>query len=186
MNIVETYLDLLDSQRETAFNALNGISDSQLWQPPAPKEWSIGQLLNHNYLLVASTIPYVKVAWKYLHKRGERNRSRPYQTEIGDVYREPKFPMWVGFLWKPKYSAKKPVTFEKLKDEIRTLHSDVRTFYFGKAKDVLGNVYIYQQRRNPRNSRGQGPLLHCPAGAGQHGQQWGNKAHILASSRTSL
>jgi hypothetical protein len=143
MSVVETYLDLLDSQRETAFNALNGISDSQLWRPPAPKEWSIGQLLNHNYLLVASTIPYVKVAWKYFHKRGERFRSRPYQTEIGDVYREPKFPMWVGFLWKPKYSAKKPVTFEKIKDEIRALHSDVRTFYFDKDEDVLGNVHLY-------------------------------------------
>lgn len=143
MSVVETYLDLLDSQRETAFNALNGISDSQLWRPPAPKEWSIGQLLNHNYLLVASTIPYVKVAWKYFHKRGERYRRRPYQTEIGDVYREPKFPMWVGFLWKPKYSAKKPVTFEKIKDEIRALHSEVRVFYFGKDEDVLGNVHLY-------------------------------------------
>jgi hypothetical protein len=143
MSIVEPYLDLLDFQRETAFNALDGITNAQLWKPPAPKGWSIGQLLNHNYLLFSSTVPYVKLAWKYFRKRGESHRNRPYQTEIGDVYREPKFPMWVGFLWKPKYSANNPVPFEKLKNEIRTLHSDVRTFYTGKDEDVLGNVFLY-------------------------------------------
>jgi len=143
MSIVDTYLDLLDSQRESAFNILDGIKDSQLWTPPAPKEWSIGQLLNHNYLLFSSTVPYVKLAWKYSHKRGESHRNRSYQTKIGDVYREPKFPRWVGFLWKPKYSAKNPVPIEKLEEEIRTLHSEVRTFYDGKDEAVLGNVFLF-------------------------------------------
>ncbi len=48
MNAVDTYLDLLDSQRETALAAVEGLSDEQIWQRPAPKEWSIGEILSHN------------------------------------------------------------------------------------------------------------------------------------------
>ena len=143
MGVVDDYLELLDSQRESIFSALGEITADQLWQPPAPKEWSIGQLLNHNYLLVASTMPYVKLVWKYFHTRGEHHRHRPYQTKINDVYHEPKFPMWVGFLWKPRYSESNPVPFDQLKKEIRSLHSDVRAFYEGKDEDVLGNVFVY-------------------------------------------
>ncbi len=143
MGIIADYLALMDSQRESVFGALDGITENQLWKPPAPREWSIGQLLNHNYLLVASTLPYVKSVWKYFHKRGEHHRNRPYQTEINDVYREPRFPMWVGFLWRPRYSERNPVTFDRLKKEIRSLHADVRAFYEGKDEDVLGNVFVY-------------------------------------------
>jgi hypothetical protein len=143
LGVVDDYLELMDSQRESVFTVLDGITDDQLWKPPAPKEWSIGQLLNHNYLLVASTMPYVKLVWKYFHNRGERHRHRPYRTTINDVYREPKFPMWVGFLWKPKYSTKKPISFDALRTQIRGLHSEVRTFYAGKDEDVLGNVFVY-------------------------------------------
>ena len=143
MGVVDDYLNLMDSQRESIFTALDGITDDHLWKSPAPKEWSIGQLLNHNYLLVASTLPYVKWVWKHFHKRGERQRNRSYPTKINDVYREPGFPMWVGFLWKPRYSERNPVPFDQLKKEIRSLHSDVRAFYEGKDEAVLGNVFVY-------------------------------------------
>ena len=143
VGVVDTYLDLLDSQRESTFTALEDFTVERIWSPPSPKEWSIGQLLNHNYLLIASTMPYVNMAWRYFHKHGERNRNRPYKTEIVDVYREPKFPMWVGFLWKPKYSDKNPVPLETLKKEIRALHAEVRAFYSGKEEDILGNVFVY-------------------------------------------
>ena len=64
-SIVVKYLDLLDAQREAAFGALEGITDSQLWQRPAPKEWSIGEILDHNYLLIASMYPVVERMWKF-------------------------------------------------------------------------------------------------------------------------
>jgi len=41
-DIVQQYLDLLDSQREVTFAALEGLTDAQIWQHPAPKEWSSG------------------------------------------------------------------------------------------------------------------------------------------------
>jgi hypothetical protein len=141
--IVREYLDLLDAQREAAFAACEGLSFAQIWQRPAPGEWSIGEILNHNYLLIASSYPLVKFAWNTFGWYGRKHRRRPYSTEIEDVYRRKTFPMWVGFLWTPRHNPRKPAPFEQLKAENRKLHADIRTFYTGKDEDVLGNIYLY-------------------------------------------
>lgn len=141
--IVDQYLKLLDAQRESAFAALDGLTDSQLWQRPAPKEWSIGEILDHNYLLFASTYPAVQWIWNLNSWYGRLRRKRPYKTEIEDLYRSPKFPQWVGFLWTPRYNTRKPVSFDQLKVELRTLHTNVRKFYEDKDEAVLGNLYLY-------------------------------------------
>lgn len=142
-DIVRDYLNLMDIQREAAFSALDGISDSQLWQRPAPKEWSLGEILDHNYLLMASSYPIVQFLWKQFGWYGRLRRRRSYQTRIEDVYRNPKFPQWVGFLWTPRYNTRKPVPFENLKTELRDLHGKIRAFYEGKDEDVLGNLHLY-------------------------------------------
>jgi len=141
--ITVRYLDLLDTQRESVFAVLDGITDSQLWQRPAPKEWSIGEILDHNYLLFASMFPAVKGLWQWNGWYARLRRNRPYRTEIDDLYRDPKFPQWVGFLWTPRFNTRKPVPFEQLRTELRTLHKSVREFYTGKDEDVLGNLYLY-------------------------------------------
>ena len=141
--IIASYLHLLDSQRESTFTALNGLTDSQLWQRPAPKEWSIGEILNHNYLLFASFLPVVRWLWNLGGWYGRLRRKRSYKTEIEDLYRSPKFPQWVGFMWTPRYNTRQPVSLEALKTELRTLHEDVRRFYEGKDENVLGNLYLY-------------------------------------------
>ena len=140
--VVPTYLDLLDSQREAALAAVSTLSESQLWQRPAPKEWSVGEILDHNYLLVARTVPLIRAAWWWLQKRGERLRARPYATDAADPYTA-DFPMWVGFLWTPRYNARKPIPLAQLATNLRELHQLVRHFYADKAEDVLGNVYVY-------------------------------------------
>ena len=142
-DVVQKYLKLLDDQREAAFSALDGISDSQLWERPAPKEWSLGELLDHNYLVFAGFYPFVKWTWKLLGWYGRLRQNRPYQTDIEDLYRSPKFPQWVGFLWTPRYSTRKPVPFDALKSELRDLHASIRQFYEGKDEDLLGNLYLY-------------------------------------------
>ena len=142
-SIVQTYLDLMDSQRESIFSLLDGLTDEQLWQRPAPKEWSIGESLDHNYLLFASFYPVVNRMWIWLAWYGRLRRNRSYTTEIADLYRDPKFPQWVGFLWTPRFNPRKPVSLEHLKKEVRDLHSNVRRFYEGKDEDVLGNLYLY-------------------------------------------
>jgi hypothetical protein len=142
-SVVAGYLDLLDSQRETAFTVLENLTDAQLWQRPAPKEWSIGEILDHNYLVFAGFYPFVKWVWRLGGWYGRLHRNHPYKTETEDLYRDPKFPQWVGFLWTPRYNTRKPVSFEQLKSELRTLHGDVRSFYEEKDEDVLGNLYLY-------------------------------------------
>lgn len=140
---VSRYLDLLDAQREIAFAALGGLTDSQLWRRPSPKEWSIGEILDHNYLLIASIYPVVQRIWKWAGWYARLRRERPYVSEIDDLYRNPKFPQWVGFLWTPRYNTRKPIPLQQLKSELRTLHSTVRRFYEGKDEDILGNLYLY-------------------------------------------
>lgn len=141
--VICQYLDLMDTQRETAFAALKRITDSQLWQRPAPKEWSIGEILNHNNLLFASMYFAVGWLWKLNNWYGHLRRSRPYETEIEDLYRSPKFPQWVGFLWTPRYNRRKPASLATLKSEIESMHEKIRQFYEKKAQDVLGNLYLY-------------------------------------------
>jgi hypothetical protein len=141
--IISHYLDLMDSQRESTFDALVGLTDSQLWERPAPKEWSIGEILDHNYLLTASMLPAVRWLWKFNGWYGRVRRKRPYATEIDDVYRDPKFPQWVGFLWTPRFNTRKPTSLETLITETRIIHTEVREFYKDKAEDVLGNLYLY-------------------------------------------
>lgn len=141
--IVSTYLDLLDLQRETTYASLERLSEIQLWHRPAPKEWSIGEILDHNTLLFATTVPYIKFAWKTQHRRAEKCRENPYTVEIDDPYRKSSFPMWVGFLWKPRYSPKHPVLLERLRAENRHLHAEVRAFYAEKEPDLLGNTFVF-------------------------------------------
>lgn len=141
--VLSRYLDLLDSQRESAFATLERLSDSEVWQRPDPHEWSIGEILNHNYLLFASLYPVVKRLWDWLGWYGRLRRKRPYRTDTEDLYRDPNFPHWVGFLWTPRHTTRKPVPLQVLKTELEEIHSRVRAFYQGKDEDVLGNLHLY-------------------------------------------
>ena len=143
VSVVSKYLDLLDSQRESAFTALAGLTDAQLWQRPAPREWSIGEILNHNFLLAASFLIAVQWIWRLLEWYGRLRRNHPYKTEIEDLYGNPKFPHWVGFLWTPRYNNRRPISLETLKSETISLHTNIRKFYEGKDQDMLGNLYLY-------------------------------------------
>jgi len=142
-DITTEYLDLMDSQRESTFVSLCELTDAQLWQRPAPKEWSIGEILDHNNRLYDTFYPLVKNMWRWFRWYGEKKRERPYQVEVEDIYRRPSFPHWVGFLWPPRYTPKKPVSLSVLKTETVALHAKIRAFYEGKKQDILGNLYLY-------------------------------------------
>ena len=142
-HVAPQYLDLMDSQRELAFAALDGLTDAQLWQRPAPKEWSIGEILDHNFLLTASFYSAVNWIWKLNGWYGRLRRNRPYKTEIEDLYRSPNFPHWVGFLWTPRHNTRKPASLDTLKSETKDLHMKIHIFYESKDEEVLGNLYLY-------------------------------------------
>ena len=141
--MVDSYLDLIDTLCEDAFTSLRGLSHDQVWRRPALKEWGIGEILKHIYLLTSSTFPYVKFSWKSLPWFGNWRRSKPHQTDIPDLYRDGKFPMWVGFLWTPRHPPRKPVPIEVLFKEMRDLHQRVRDFYSDKDEDLLGQIYLF-------------------------------------------
>lgn len=143
MKTVSELLDLMDRQRQAAFASLEGLTEAQLWQRPAPKEWSIGEILDHNNRVFEGFLPFVVGMWNGFRWYGEAKRGRPYAVEIEDIYRRPNFPHWVGFLWPPKHSSKKPVSLAVLQAETEELHARIRAFYCEKDADVLGNLYLY-------------------------------------------
>jgi hypothetical protein len=142
-NPVSVLLDLMDAQREAAFTALEELTAAQIWQPPAAGGWCIGEILDHNRLLTASILPLVKLTWQ-MQKRGARRlTSRSYQVDIADPYRKASFPMWVGFLWMPRHTPRKPVDIEILEAESRQLHAEIRAFYQDKDPAMLGNIFMH-------------------------------------------
>ena len=90
--IISHYLDLLDRQCEAAFSALDGLTDEQIRQRPAPKEWNLGKITDHNYLPIASSYPLVKLAWRMHRDLAHQHLSRPVAlrgcAEIGKTFNQ--------------------------------------------------------------------------------------------------
>ena len=142
-NAVSRYLDLLDEQREAVFAAVEGLSEAQIWQRPAPREWCIGEILSHTARMLASFLPFLQATWALCGWYGRLRRNRPYPVEIDNVYKRPGFPMWTGFLWPPRHTPRNPAPLAVLQAEVESTHSRVRAFYTGKDPDVLGNTHAY-------------------------------------------
>lgn len=140
-SIIPKYLKLMDDQRETTFSALEGIGIAQLWQRPAPGEWSIGEILHHNILVMRSMFPLIAFAW-WFRWVGKLFQEKPYRIEIEDPYRKKGYPHWEGFLWTPKFSHKNPVPLNDLLEETRKIHQEVHDFYNPKTESVLGHIYF--------------------------------------------
>ncbi|MBI4732017.1 MAG: DinB family protein [Chloroflexi bacterium] len=137
------YLDLLDSQREAAFAALDGLTEEQIWQRPAPREWCIGEILDHNVRLFVSMLPGLHFGWAALGWYGRLRRNRPYLETIENIYKRPSFPMRISFLWTPKYNPRKAIPLAALKIEMESAHARIHAYYTGKDQAVLGNIYGY-------------------------------------------
>ncbi len=140
---INCYLERLDAQRRATFEALVGLREEQIWQRPAPGEWSIGEILSHTVRFFDSFMPGLGLIWRLLGWYGRLGRNRAYEVEIEDVYRRPHFPMWTGIFWKPRHTPEKPVPLAQIKAEIESIHQGIHAFYAGKEPDVLGNVHAY-------------------------------------------
>ena len=140
---VPGYLDLLDAQRQAVFAALDGLSEEQIWQRPAPKEWSIGEILSHTVRFLDSYLPGLRFMWRFFGWFGRLRRQRPYAVEIENPYKRPNFPMRAGFMWAPRHTPEKRILLAELKAEVEAVHGRLRAFYTGKDADVLGNIYAY-------------------------------------------
>lgn len=139
---VSGYLDLLDSQREAIFERMGDMPEHVLWYRPGPKVWSIGEHLDHTRVINRFTrrlmAIYSPLAWPFARPF----RSRPYRHEIDNVYRRPRFPMNVGWIWSPKHTPEHPIGVRALRDELCDEHDALRGFYESHDERTLGHTLL--------------------------------------------
>jgi hypothetical protein len=142
-DIVSTYLEMMDRQREELFADLDGLGEDALWQRPTEDEWSIGENLDHLRVINSSTLRLFKIAWVLLLPLAKLRYDKPYNTDIDNVYKRPDFPLNTGWIWSPKYTPGTPTSLEILKTSLTDIHLEVRKFFTGKDPDYLGHVSLY-------------------------------------------
>ncbi|HUV27003.1 MAG TPA: DinB family protein [Anaerolineales bacterium] len=142
-DIVITYLQMMDQQREQLFADLDGLSEDALWQPPAVKEWSVGENLDHLRVINSSNLTLYKITWVLLLPLAKLRYDKPYQVDIDNVYKRPGFPLNTGWMWSPKRTPDKPTSLDALKSNLTKTHQKARKFYTGKDPDYLGHVSMY-------------------------------------------
>jgi hypothetical protein len=101
--VVNTYLALLDSQREELFAQVETVFAEQIWARPAPENWSAGEQLDHTRRLNHSVTQLFRVVWPPLWPVARIRRERRYEVEIDNVYLRPKMPMNINVLWSPVF-----------------------------------------------------------------------------------
>ena len=143
LNIIERYLDEMVRQHETVFACLEGLDEDLVWKRPAPREWCIGENLDHARALYSSMLPLFQISWTLLKPVAWLRRERPYPVEIDNVYCRPKFPNQVGALLPSRYSPRNSTSLLLLKEEIARDHQQVILFYRGKPEELLGNTYLF-------------------------------------------
>lgn len=141
--IVSTYLDLLDSQREELFAQVETVPAEQIWARPAPGNWSPGEQLDHIRRFNRFVTRLFRVAWPLLWPVARIRRKRRYEVEIDNVYLRPKMPMNVGVLWSPVYSQERPASLAQLHDALAREHLGIRSWFESKDERLLGNAYVW-------------------------------------------
>jgi len=142
-DIVSTYLEMMDHQREALFADLDGLSEVLLWQRRTEDEWSIGENLDHLRVINSKTLTLFKIAWVLLLPLAKLRYDKPYETDIDNVYKRLGFPLNTGWIWSQKYTPRKPTSLDDLEDNLTKTQQEVRKFFTGKDPDYLGHVSLY-------------------------------------------
>jgi len=142
-SVIQPYLSLMDEQRREIFALLESVDPTLIWQRPAPKNWSLGENLDHSWRALRSFRHLFMGAWILLSPIGRLRQDRSYPTEIDDVYARPGFPLNVGWMWSPKHTPSRPVALSVLRQEMEAEHKQVRQFIESKSEAVLGNTPLY-------------------------------------------
>jgi hypothetical protein len=140
---VNSYLQLMDSQREAALRELAALEDELLWVRPSPKEWSPGEHLSHTAVVHRFFRTLHQLLWPFASLVAKRGLHQPFHATIDDVYARPQFPHAIGRLWPPTFSPRRPASLEQLTMEIRKEHTLLRLFYTTKDEKVLGHAPLY-------------------------------------------
>jgi len=120
--VVQEYLEIMGRQRREVFADLADMPGDVLWRRPKPKEWSIGEILDHTRVLNTCSLRMLRAAWVLTYPWAALRRHSPYSAHAENVYERPGFPMNVGWLWPPKHNAERPVALDVLRRELATAH----------------------------------------------------------------
>jgi hypothetical protein len=140
---ITAYLQLMHRQRDDVFRLLDNVSESALWQRPGPRDWSIGENLDHLRVIYIRTLPLLKACWIMQRPFVPLLWRRPYDVAIDNVYRRPDFPQNVGWIWPPAYTPSQPVSRAVLERNLRAVHDQTESFYAGKLPHLLGHTLLY-------------------------------------------
>jgi hypothetical protein len=140
--VIESYLNVLDEQREAIFAEMGPIADAVLWYRPGPKVWSIGEHLDHTRVINCCARRLMIAYFPPASVFARMFRHRPYQAEVDDIYKRPGFPMNGGWIWPPKYTPKRPVTVGFLHDALGREHAAYRRFYTAHDEQLLGHIVL--------------------------------------------
>jgi hypothetical protein len=140
---IKNHLDLLETQRSSIFASLIDVPDERIWQPPAEREWCVGEILDQMQVIYRSFLPVVRLAYFLLLPPAWLRRNQPYATEIDDVYRRPSMPQNVGWLWPPRYTPRRPTSIEILRKNLTKQHMNAAHFFLSRPPDLLGNVKVF-------------------------------------------
>jgi hypothetical protein len=140
---LQRHIEKMHAQRQEIFSFLETLPPEVIWQRPAPKEWSVGENLDHMRVIYRSMFPLVAASWYLFLPLAWLMRRRPYRPYIDDVYRRPGFPDKVGWIWPPRYTPERPASLETLRQLMEVTHRQVEQFYSRRPADLLGNIKVY-------------------------------------------
>jgi hypothetical protein len=140
---IASCLRLMHRQRDELFAHLDGISEDDLWRRPGPRDWSIGENLDHLRVIYMRTLPLLKACWIMQRPFVPLLWRGAYDVAIDNVYRRPNFPQNVGWIWPPAYTPSQPAPREVLEDNLRAVHDQTEAFYADKLPYMLGHTLLY-------------------------------------------
>ena len=133
-NVVQDYLDLLDSQREAVLASLDSLSEEQIWQRPAPREWCVGEILPHRAVLrqlPAGSERHVGGVW--LGWASTAASSLPSRDR--ECLRAAGFPDVEQILGHPNTIQGSLFPVAVLRAQAESTHRRVRLFYTGEDEE---------------------------------------------------
>ena len=136
------YLDLLDKQREAIFHELGPLPDAVLWYRPGLKVWSIGEHLDHSRAVNCFLRRLMSVYYPLASIFARPFRHRPYKSDMGDPRKFPKYPKSGGWIFRPKYTPRRPVSVDFLHETLRAEHAAWRYFYTTGDEQLLGHILL--------------------------------------------
>jgi DinB superfamily len=133
----------MNAQSAFLFSTLSSISEEILWGRSPQDEWSPGENLSHVAVVHRFFRRLNRFLWPIASLIGRSRTDRQFETAIDDVYTRPAFPHFIGRLWPPEYSPRRPVSLNSLCRAISIEHQLVRDFYQKREPLNLGRALLY-------------------------------------------